>query len=141
MVNEKKEKLFENSFAKSIIELKLVSDRIAEGTGFGAGVFTVKYQILYLISAKGQTSPQDLILELNMAKSNLALIAKKMISEGLIVRTKEVGNKKQIYYIITEKGQKELDIKMRAIENLCSDDSKEMLKHLSKTVESLKNVK
>jgi len=141
MIKEKVSKLIENSFAKSIIELKLASDRIAEGKGKGAGVFTVKYQILYLIASNGSISPQEIIYELNMAKSNLALIAKKMISEGLIVRTKESGNRKQIYYIITEKGLKELSVKMKAIENLYDGKSKEMLKHLTKTVQSLKKVK
>ena len=97
--------------------------------------------MLYLIASNGQTSPQELIYELNMAKSNLALLAKKMISEGLIVRTKEIGNKKQIYYVITEKGLNELSIKMKAIDNLCSNESKEMLKHLAKTVQTLKKVK
>ncbi len=141
MVKDKVKQLLENGFAKSIIELKLVSDRIIEGKGAGAGVFTVKYQMLYLIASNGQTSPQELIYELNMAKSNLALLAKKMISEGLIVRTKEIGNKKQIYYVITEKGLNELSIKMKAIDNLCSNESKEMLKHLAKTVQTLKKVK
>lgn len=141
MIKEKIEKILENSFAKSIIELKLLSDRIAEGKGSGAGVFTVKYQMLYLINENGLTPPQELIHDLNMAKSNLALLAKKMINEGLIIRQKEVGNRKQIYYVITEKGKKELSVKMKAIENVFSSDSKEMLKHLSKTVESLKNVK
>ena len=141
MFKEKIEKLLGNNFAKYIIELKLASDRIIEGSGFGSGVFTVKYQMLYLIAEKGETSPQDLIFELNMAKSNLALLAKKMVSDGLIARVKSPDNKKQIYYIITEKGLNELSIKMKAINNMCSNDSKEMLKHLSKTVQSLKNVK
>lgn len=141
MTQEKIEKLVNNSFAKSIIELKLASDRIAEGKGDGAGVFTVKYQLLYLIATNGETSPQELIYQLNMAKSNLALIAKKMIADGLIVRKKEPGNKKQIYYVITDKGLKELNVKMEAIENLYSSESKEMLKHLNKTIESLKKVK
>ena len=34
----------DSSFAKSIIELKLASDRIAEGKGKGAGVFTVRFK-------------------------------------------------------------------------------------------------
>ncbi|MBQ3158250.1 MAG: winged helix-turn-helix transcriptional regulator [Clostridia bacterium] len=141
MVKEKIDKITNDSFAKSIIELKLLSNRLSEGKGVGSGVFTVKYQILYLIALNGQTSPQELIFELNMAKSNLALIAKKMINEGLIVRTKETTNKKQIYYMITEKGSKELAVKMNAIENLYSGDSKEMLKHLNKTVTVLRKVK
>ena len=140
MLKEKVKKVINDSFAKSIVELKLASDRIIFGKGKGAGVFTVKYQMLYLIAENGKTSPIELITELNMAKSNLALLAKKMIKEGLIVSEKVEGNKKQIYYDITEKGLSELSVKMKAIDNLCNND-KEMLKHLSKTVQSIKNVK
>lgn len=131
----------DSSFAKSIIELKLASDRISEGKGKGAGVFTVRYQILYLISSKDRISPQELIYELKMAKSNLALITKKMIKDGVISSFKEDGNRKQIYYSITDQGKKELQTKMDAINNMQTKESKEMLMHLMKTVESLKNVK
>lgn len=131
----------DSSFAKNIIELKLASDRIAEGKGKGAGVFTVRYQILYLIASKDKISPQELIYELKMAKSNLALITKKMIKDGVISSFKEDGNRKQIYYSITDQGKKELQTKMDAINNMQTKESKEMLMHLMKTVESLKNVK
>lgn len=131
----------DSSFAKSIIELKLASDRIAEGKGKGAGVFTVRYQILYLSASKEKISPQELIYELKMAKSNLALITKKMIKDGVISSFKEDGNRKQIYYSITDQGKKELQTKMDAINNMQTKESKEMLMHLMKTVESLKNVK
>lgn len=131
----------ELNFAKNIIELKLISDRIAEGKGKGSGVFTVKYQLLYLISSKDKVSPQELIDELKMAKSNLAFITKKMIKDGLITSKKIEGNKKQIYYCITPEGKKELCAKMKAINNMQTEESKEMLAHLVKTVESLKKVK
>jgi len=130
----------ETNFAKSIIELKLASDRIAEGVGAGAGVFTVKYQILYLIASKGKTSPQELIYELKMAKSNLALITKKMIKEGLIVSSKEEGNRKQIYYSITEQGNSFLKVKMDAINNMQTKEAKEMANQLMKVVEGLKRI-
>ena len=141
MIDKVKESLLENSFAKSIIELKLLSDRIVEGKGAGSGIFTIKYQMLYLIASKTMVSPQELISQLNMAKSNLTLMAKKMIKEGLIVQTKTAENRKQIYYSITESGREELSVKMKAIENVYGDKSKEMLNHLKKTVDTLKNVK
>ena len=140
MIKEKIGSLIKNSFSKCIIELKLAADRLCVGKGNSAGVFTVKYQMLYLIASNGQTSPQELIQELNMAKSNLALLAKKMISEGLIVRIKERDNKKQIYYIATEKGINELAEKMEAIEKIYNNE-KEMLMHLTKTVQTLKKIK
>lgn len=131
----------ELNFAKNIIELKLASNRIAEGKGKGAGVFTVKYQLLYLISSRDKISPQELTEELKMAKSNLAFITKKMIKEGLITSNKVEGNKKHIYYCITSEGKRELCAKMKAIDNMQTAESKEMLSQLVKTVESLKNVK
>lgn len=76
-----------------------------------------------------------------MAKSNLALITKKMIKDGVISSFKEEGNRKQIYYSITDQGKKELQTKMDAINNMQTKESKEMVMHLMKTVESLKNVK
>lgn len=140
MIKEKFDKIIECGFAKSIIELKMVLDRIISGKGIGSGIFTVKYQMLYLVESRGKTSPIELITELNMAKSNLALLAKKMIGEGLIVRKNIDGNKKQIYYEITDKGREELSVKMKAIDSLCMVD-KEMLSHLAKTVQTLKKVK
>lgn len=141
MVREKLREILEDSFAKSIIELKLATERIIEGKGQGAGVFTIKYQILYIIASNGKTSPQELIEELKMAKSNLAIIAKTMVKDGLITQYKEEGNKKQIYYGITTKGEQELKIKMDAINNMQSSTTKEVMARLNKTVEGLKKVK
>ena len=141
MIIEKLEEILNDSFAKSIIELKLATERIIEGRGQGAGVFTVKYQILYIIASNGKTSPQELITELKMAKSNLAIIAKTMVKDGLITQYKETGNKKQIYYGITMKGQEELKTKMDAINNMQSSANKEIIARLNKTVEGLKKVK
>jgi len=139
MIREKLKKQLQDSFAKSIIELKLLTNRIADGKGYGEGVFTVKYQMLYLIAFKDKISPQELIFELKMAKSNLALMANKMIKEGLIESSKEQGNRKQIYYSITNKGKKALNVKMEAINNMQTEDSKEMLAHLEEVIASLKS--
>ena len=141
MIIEKLEEILNDSFAKSIIELTLATERIIEGKGQGAGVFTVKYQILYIIASNGKTSPQELITELKMAKSNLAIIAKTMVKDGLITQYKEEGNRKQIYYGITMKGQEELKTKMDAINNMKSSANKEIIARLNKTVEGLKKVK
>lgn len=125
---------FNSSFAKSIIELKLQVDKIIESQNMGA--FTAKYKMLYLIMFHAETSPQQLISSLNMAKSNLAQLAKKLVQEGLINQVKEVNNKKQIYYIISEKGKKELLAKMNKINNINvkKDEVIECLKKLSKTL-------
>lgn len=124
-------------FANSLIELKLASNRLVEGK---VGLFSVKFQVLYIIASNEMTSPSELIFQLNMAKSNLALIAKKMISEGLITSVKVEGNKKQIYYKITEKGRAQLDEKIKMIDSQYSADN-QILNRLAKTIEALKKMK
>ena len=91
-----------NLFSKGIIELKLISDRIAEGKGEGAGIFSNSYQILYILTRKDRVTPKELIAELNMAKSNLAILAKKMIKDCLMESHKDKSNKREIFYNITE---------------------------------------
>ena len=41
-----------NLFSRNIVELKLISDRIAEGKGEKAGIFSNTYQILYILDRK-----------------------------------------------------------------------------------------
>ena len=140
MVKEKVKKSKIKGFTSKLIELKLLIDRIVEGKGAFAGPFTVKYQVLFLISSKGRVSPSELMANLNMAKSNIALLAKSMIKEGLILKVKEDDNKKQIYYEITEKGEEKLSEKLNSIEDNLSSDKKED-ECLYKTIEILKNKK
>ena len=72
-----------NLFSKNIVELKLISDRIAEGKGEAAGIFSNTYQILYILDRKERVTPKELIAELNMAKSNLPIKdSKKLITSG-----------------------------------------------------------
>ena len=93
-----------NLFSRNIVELKLISDRIAEGKGEKAGIFSNTYQILYILTRKDRVTPKELIAELNMAKSNLAILAKKMIKDGLMESHKDKSNKREIFYNITEDG-------------------------------------
>ena len=87
-----------NLFSRNIVELKLISDRIAEGKGESAGIFSNTYQILYILDRKETVTPKELIAELNIAKSNLAILAKKMIKDGQIESHKDKYNKREIYY-------------------------------------------
>ena len=86
-----------NLFSRNIVELKLISDRIAEGKGETAGIFSNTYQILYILDRKETVTPKELIAELNIAKSNLAILAKKMIKDGQIESHKDKYNKREIY--------------------------------------------
>lgn len=52
---------------------------------------------------------------LGMAKSNLALLAKKCIGEGLIEKTTLSGDRRTIAYALTEKGRTETEKRLAAI--------------------------
>ncbi len=129
-----------NVFSKNIIELKLISDRIAEGKGEKAGIFSNTYQILFILTRKEKVTPKELIAELNIAKSNLAILAKKMIKDGLIESHKDKLNKREIFYNITEAGTLMLQEKLDNIDTVCDTDTKKVTSILTRAVEELKKL-
>ena len=129
-----------NLFSKGIVELKLISDRIAEGKGESAGIFSNTYQILYILTRKESVTPKELIAELNMAKSNLAILAKKMIKDGLMESHKEKSNKREIFYNITEDGKAMLQEKLDNVDTVCEGDTKKVINIIYRAVEELKKL-
>lgn len=129
-----------NLFSKNIIELKLISDRIAEGKGEDAGIFSNTYQILYILSRKESVTPKEIISELNIAKSNLAILAKKLIKDGLLSSHKDKNNKREIFYMITDLGSQMLQEKLDNIDTLCDGDSKKVVSAITRAVEELKKL-
>lgn len=129
-----------NSFSKNIIELKLISDRIAEGKGEDAGIFSNAHQILYILSRKESVTPKEIISELNIAKSNLAILAKKMIKDGLLESHKDKSNKREIFYVISDAGKEMLQKKLDSIDTLCDGDSKKVTSVILRAVEELKKL-
>lgn len=129
-----------NLFSKGIVELKLISDRIAEGKGESAGIFSNTYQILYILTRKESVTPKELIAELNMAKSNLAILAKKMIKDGLMESHKEKSNKREIFYNITEDGRAMLQEKLDNVDTVCEGDTKKVINIIYRAVEELKKL-
>ena len=140
MVMEKIEVNESNLFSTSIIELKLITDRIAEGIGEDAGIFTNMHQILYILSRNDVVTPREIISEMNIAKSNLAILAKKMILDGLIESHKDKVNKREIYYNITNKGREVLKGKMDLIDAYYGSNSKSLLKSLSRSISWLRKL-
>lgn len=129
-----------NLFSKGIVELKLISDRIAEGKGESAGIFSNTYQILYILTRKDRVTPKELIAELNMAKSNLAILAKKMIKDGLMESHKDKSNKREIFYNITEDGKAMLQEKLDNVDTVCEGDTKKVTNIIYRAVEELKKL-
>ena len=127
----------ENTFAENIIELKIIADRLVQGVGKNAGTFSVKYQILFLVEKKGVNSPKGLIEELGIAKSNLALACNSLVNEGLLEKSSEDGNKKKIYYKVTEIGKLELYKKCEPIDLIAEISKNKTIEQKSKKLADL----
>ena len=82
---------------EKLIELRIATRGACNfERGKGCAV-TLRTKALYLLSLKPR-SPIDLMEQLCMVKSNLALLCNKLVEDGAVV----------ISYHITEKGEKEL---------------------------------
>ena len=129
------------SFAESVISLKLLADRLCEGKNKRNGLFLVDFQILFILSKYDQVSPKTLTEDLGIAKSNLAIIAKRMIKDGLIERIRFFQNRKEIYYQITPKGKQVLVEKVAQINAVTPETRKDDINLLNSTINLLKSVK
>lgn len=65
---------------------------------------TIKDKILILLNEK-PLSPFELIKMLSVAKTNLALICQDLIKDGLIKKEKDLIDKRNIIYSLTELGK------------------------------------
>ena len=125
-----------NSLSKNIIELKIITDRLAEGETSGTSIFTNMHQVLFILNRKDTVSPREIISELNIAKSNLAILAKKMIEDGLIESHKDKNNKREIYYNITPLGCDVLQKRLDTIDEIFDGGSKSLINLLTKAPNS-----
>ena len=75
-----------------------------------------------------------------MAKSNLAILAKKMISDKLIESHKDKSNKREIFYTLTETGKEMLQEKLDNIDTVCEGDTKKVINLITRAVEELKKL-
>ena len=100
-----------------------------------------KLKVLFMLSKK-DLMPCELIGSLGMAKSNLANLLKSMIQEGIIESYKTLNNSRNVFYRITETGEKELaEYKTHLRDEFtsnCNCDVEELALHISKVLELLK---
>ena len=98
---------------EQIVELRIMLQRICDG--FSTENFnkktslTMRTKVLFVLSKNKQCPPSILIESLGIAKSNLALLCKSMCEEGVIVADKGNNDKRNIYYSLTAKGERELN--------------------------------
>lgn len=97
---------------KLIIALRMELERICDGFDSEDGNkktnLTLKMKMLFLLSTHGELSPNSLISSLGLAKSNLTILCRSLLEEGLIEVKKSETDKRTISYILTNKGEKQL---------------------------------
>lgn len=70
-----------------------------------AVVYTSKIKILLELSKQACMSPSVLVVKLGMAKTNLAMLGKDLINDGLIQKTKDSVDTRGVFYSLTSKGK------------------------------------
>lgn len=111
-----------SNFMSLLLKIKMLVDHYIEDFGNS-------FKLLFLVSELGLRSPKELCNTLNMAKSNLALLAGKLKSEKLLVQEKTEDNNKEIFYRVTPLGKSKLDEKIDNIK-INSEAKKELISQL-----------
>ena len=125
--------------ARKILEIKALTQTICSASNNETTNNALK--VLYFVDEYQSISPQILISKLGIAKSNLALLTKKMINDGLLFSQKSESDGRSILLTITLKGKKMLDEYIGKISKIFPDDNVELskamdtiLKHLNKKI-------
>ncbi len=104
-----------------IVELRIKLQSLCDGfnktNANKKSVLTMDKKVLFVLSKNKNCTPSVLIETLGVAKSNLALLCKSLIKEGLITQSKGDLDKRSIFYNITEKGKNKLNEFCLSLEN------------------------
>ncbi len=102
-----------NAIADKIIELLLYTRKASETEN---GAFGLKERLLFCLR-RGALPPRELMDRLGMVKSNLALLARKCISEGLIEKSRRSSDNRALLYELTESGKEYINGLLGKIES------------------------
>ena len=131
----------------SLIELRIALTTCCDGFSVENSnkdiLLSSRIKVLHLLSTKDMM-PGEFIETLGIAKSNLANLSKTLISEGVIDSYKSMGNYRNIFYRITEKGLNELNAYKVSLYKVFGEKFKNNLSeigfHIEKILEILKGV-
>lgn len=100
--------------ADQILSLNLTTRKLCKNCNNGV-IISQKLRLLYLVR-NDVLSPRELVGELCIAKPNLTILARNMISEGLIEKMRVERDMRSVHYKITDKGMEELNKMMEELE-------------------------
>lgn len=107
-----------NDFVKNIMMLNILSQSACESGGDGKKSFLLASdKVLFLVDAFERVSPTFLTQKLRIAKSNMALMCKKLVCDGFLAQTADLKDKRIVYYSLTQLGKDYLDEKLSEIQN------------------------
>lgn len=93
--------------AEQILAINVTTRKLCKNCDNGA-IISQKMRFLYLVR-NDVLSPKELVNELCIAKPNLTILARSMITEGLIEKMRVERDMRSVHYRITEKGANELN--------------------------------
>ena len=93
--------------AEQILAINVTTRKLCKNCDNGA-IISQKMRFLYLVR-KEVLSPKELVEILCIAKPNLTILARNMITEGIIEKMRGDRDLRSVHYKITQKGIQELD--------------------------------
>lgn len=109
-----------NDFAKNMLMLNILSQSACESQEkeiSKKNFLSTDTKVLFLIDSYERVSPSFLTQRLKIAKSNIALMCKKLIEMGYIIQTPDLKDKRIVYYNLTNLGKHYLNEKLSEIQN------------------------
>lgn len=109
-----------NDFAKNMLMLNILSQSACESQEkelSKKNFLSTDTKIMFLIDSYERISPSFLTQRLKIAKSNIALMCKKLIENGFITQTPDLKDKRIVYYCLTNLGKDYLNEKLSEIQN------------------------
>ena len=109
-----------NDFAKNMLMLNILSQSACESCEKELNkknFLSTDTKIMFLIDSYERISPSFLTQKLKIAKSNIALMCKKLINDGYIVPSQDLKDKRIVYYKLSDSGKNYLNEKIGEIQN------------------------
>lgn len=109
-----------NDFAKNMLMLNILSQSACESQEkelSKKNFLSTDTKIMFLIDSYERISPSFLTQRLKIAKSNIALMCKKLVESGYITQTPDLKDKRIVYYCLTNLGKDYLNEKLSEIQN------------------------
>ncbi|MCL2752182.1 MAG: transcriptional regulator [Firmicutes bacterium] len=91
--------------AERIISLRIATRLPCMCEESGKALLTLKSKALFLLSKHEKLAPQEIMSKLRILKPNMAALAKELEAEGLIEKAKNIFDRRNIVYSITDAGR------------------------------------